>query len=184
MNTWIVLLRGINVGGRNQLPMKALVALLESVGCSDVSTYIQSGNVLLESQETNRAVLCDRIAAAIAEQFGFAPRVQAMTVSELRSIAAANPFPDAVSEPKSLHVSFLSGTPEADLDAMRAIAAPSEAFVLTESAFYLHAPQGVGRSRLAANVETLLGVEATARNWRTVTKLVEMAESRSGPVQE
>ncbi len=184
MNTWIVLLRGINVGGKNRLPMKSLVSLLQGEGCSDVRTYIQSGNVVLRSQHTNRVVLCDRIGEAISGAFGFAPAVQALTASELQSIIAANPFPDAVNEPRSLHVTFPSAAPAADLEAMRAMAAPSETFVLTESALYLHAPDGIGRSKFAANVEKLLGVEATARNWRTVMKLAELAGARSGLVEE
>ncbi len=175
MNTWIVLLRGINVGGKNRLPMKSLASLLEDIGFSDVRTYIQSGNVVLRSEERDPARLCNLVGKAIAKNFGFEPGVQALTAPELQSIIAANPFPDAVSEPSSLHVSFPRAAPAADLDAMRALATPSEKFAVTASAFYLHAPDGIGRSRLAASVEKLLGTEATGRNWRTVTRLAEMA---------
>jgi uncharacterized protein (DUF1697 family) len=88
-----------------------------------------------------------------------------------------NPFPEAESEPKTLHVYFLASSPECpDLDALEGIKGERERFVLKDEIFYLHAPDRVGRSKLAANAEKLLGVPATARNWRTVRKVMAMAK--------
>ena len=91
----------------------------------------------------------------------------------------SNPFPEAESEPKTLHLYFLFSPPERpDLDALERIKGDRERFVLSEGVFYLHAPDGIGRSRLAANAEKLLGVPATARNWRTIRKVMDMADQR------
>ncbi|CAN5886485.1 DUF1697 domain-containing protein [soil metagenome] len=168
MRTWVALFRGINVGGNNILPMKDLVATLENVGCQDVATYIQSGNAVFRSEETDASLLSDRIRAAIKESHGFEPRVLVLGSEELEVAVRSNPFPEAESEPKSLHVYFLASSPERpDLDALDVIKGDQERFVLGDGVFYLHAPDGVGRSKLGANAEKLLGVSATARNWRT-----------------
>ncbi|MBA2533391.1 MAG: DUF1697 domain-containing protein [Rubrobacter sp.] len=179
MRTWVALFRGVNVGGNNILPMKELVATLENVGCEDVETYIQSGNTVFRNEEEDASLLSDRIRAAIEESHGFKPRVLVLGSEELERAVRSNPFPEAESEPKSLHVYFLASSPERpDLDALERIKGDRERFVLGDGIFYLHAPDGVGRSRLAANTEKLLGVSATARNWRTVRKLSAMARQR------
>lgn len=179
MRTWVALFRGINVGGNNILPMKDLVATLENVGAQDVETYVQSGNAVFRSEETDASVLSRRIGAAIEEGHGFEPRVLLLGSEELESAVRSNPFPEAESDPKTLHVFFLASSPESpDLGALEEIKGGREGFVLEDRIFYLHAPDGIGRSRLAANTERLLGVPATARNWRTVRKVMEMAKSR------
>ena len=179
MKTWVALFRGINVGGNNILPMKELVATLENIGCQDVETYIQSGNTVFRSEEEDAWLLSDRIRAAIEESHGFEPRVLVLGSEALERVVRSNPFPDAEFEPKSLHVYFLASPPERpDLDALAGIKGDRERFVLEGDIFYLHAPDGVGRSRLAAKAEKLLGVSATARNWRTVGKLSAMAGQR------
>lgn len=176
MITWILLLRGINVGGRNRLPMDDLVSILESLGLEDVETYIQSGNVVFRSPGKVPPTLEDEIGAAIEESHGFRPRVLLLRARRLERAAGSNPFPEAEAEPKTLHVFFLASEPESpDVEALTGIASPSERFHLAEDVFYLHAPDGIGRSKLAANVEKHLGVAATARNWRTVDRLREMA---------
>ena len=179
MKTWVALFRGINVGGNNILPMKELVATLENIGCQDVETYIQSGNTVFRSEEEDAWLLSDRIRAAIEESHGFEPRVIVLESEEFERVVRSNPFPEAESEPKSLHVYFLASSPERpDLDALEGIKGDRERFVLERDILYLHAPDGVGRSRLAAKAEKLLGVSATARNWRTVGKLATMAGQR------
>ena len=180
MQTYILLLRGINVGGKNKLPMKDLVATLEKVGCRDVATYIQSGNAVFRSGEQDAPLLADRIRAEIGERHGFEPRVLLLGSDELRRMMRSNPFPEAESEPKRLHLYFLAAPPERpDLDALEEIKGDHERFVLDDGVFYLHAPNGIGRSRLAAGVEKLLGVPATARNWSTVSKVMELAKQLS-----
>ena len=179
MPTWIALFRGINVGGSNVLPMKELVRVLESLGLKDVQTYIQSGNVVFQSSGKPPAKLNEKIAAAIQKRRGFRPHVLILSAARLNEIAASNPFPEAEANPKSLHVFFLDSTPGTgpgtDLKSLTKIKAPAERFRLIDDVFYLHAPDGIGRSRLAASVEKRLGVPTTARNWRTVQKLIEMA---------
>ena len=177
--TYIALFRGINVGGNNSLPMKDLVAALESVGAHDVATYIQSGNAVFRSEEQNAALLAERIRAEIGERHGFEPRVLVLPSEEMEKAVRSNPFPEAESEPKTLHVYFLAASPERPhLDALERIKGDQERFVLGDGVFYLHAPGGIGRSKLAANAEKLLGVPATARNWRTVRKVMELADER------
>lgn len=177
MPVWIVLLRGVNVGGRNKLPMKAFAADLEAIGCQDVRTYIQSGNAVVRSSQRSAGRFQAAIAERIEAEHGFSPGVQVLTAAHLAAAIEANPYPDAVSEPKTLHAYFLASKPKgADLDGLARLQTASERFELTDRVFYLHAPDGIGRSKLAANVERLLGVETTARNWRTVEALAELAE--------
>jgi uncharacterized protein (DUF1697 family) len=179
MKTYVAFFRGINVGGHNRLPMKDLVAALESVGARDVATYIQSGNAVFRSEETYASVLSERIKAMIEERHGFEPQVLVLGSEGLERAVRSNPFPDAESEPKTLHAYFLAASPERpDLDGLEEIQGKRERFFLGEGVFFLHAPDGIGRSRLAANAERLLGVPATARNWRTVRKVMEMADRR------
>lgn len=175
MKRHVALFRGINVGGKHSLPMQALREILAACGCEDVQTYIQSGNAVFSS-----AVAASELAAtikhAIEERFGFAPQVLLLTVDRFVAIAEANPFIDAESSPKCLHVSFLTERPGApNLDALDDLKAESEHFLLKGDAFYLYAPDGIGRSKLAAKVEKHLGVATTSRNWRTVSKIIELA---------
>ncbi|HUR21148.1 MAG TPA: DUF1697 domain-containing protein [Vicinamibacterales bacterium] len=175
MNTYIALLRGINVGGANRLPMSALKTLLERQGCADVRTYIQSGNVILTSPIASAATLATQITAAIRKSHGFEPHVLLLTPRELRNAASANPFTQADEHPQGLHLFFLDGAPrKADLHAIEALKTNTESFALKGNVFYLYAPDGVGRAQLAGRVERLLGVVATARNWNTVTRLLGM----------
>ncbi len=175
MTTLIALLRGINVIGNNKLPMKELSALLTDMGLRDVQTYIQSGNVVFRSNLKNKTALAAKITAAIEAQHGFAPQVLLLDVDELRKAIAGNPYPEAVTEPRLLHLFFLDEAPQhPDLKALEAIRLDSERFKLIGKVFYLHTPDGFGPSKLSGRVEKALGVAATARNWNTVRKLAEM----------
>ncbi|RJP74334.1 MAG: DUF1697 domain-containing protein [Ignavibacteriales bacterium] len=177
MNTYIVLFRGINVGGKNILPMKELTAILERLGCKNIRTYIQSGNVVLETGNKNTAQLSKNISAEINKLHRFTPAIQILTLKELEKIVENNPFPEAVNDPKTLHIGFLDSIPKnPGLQKLESLKTATENFQLTDKAFYLHAPEGIGRSKLAANSERLLGVSMTDRNWRTVCKIMEMAE--------
>jgi uncharacterized protein (DUF1697 family) len=177
MNLYIALLRGINVGGSHMVPMKDLKLLFEKNGCVDVQTYIQSGNVVFRRADADAHRLAKQVAAAVSKRCGFEPRVLVLTRSELVRAAADNPFPDAEGNPKSVHLFFLAElAKKADLKSMEALRARSERFALKGKVLYLHTPDGFGTSTLAARAERLLGVEATARNWRTVTTLLQMAQ--------
>ncbi|NOR37053.1 MAG: DUF1697 domain-containing protein [Woeseiaceae bacterium] len=176
MTIYVALFRGINVGGKHILPMQDLRELLAELGCEDIQTYIQSGNAVFSSADP--ISLSAKITSTIEERFGFAPQVLLLTVERLAAIASENPYPEAEATPKLLHVWFLTekaGNP--DIDAMNSIKAENERFTLTDDALYLHAPDGIGRSRLAAKIDRHLGVSTTARNWRTVMKLLDLAKS-------
>lgn len=176
MHTYIALFRGINVGGTGTLPMKELAALLQDLGCRDVRTYIQSGNAVFASRESDAARLAAAVGAEIRARRGFEPRVLLLTRAEFEQALAANPFPEAESDPQSLHLGFLAAEPPApDLDGIERLKSASERWRLIGRVFYLHAPQGVGRSKLAAASERLLGVPLTDRNWRTVQSVAQLA---------
>jgi len=174
MRTYIALLRGINVGGSGKLPMADLRALLSELGAKDVQTYIQSGNAVFRHGSSART-LTPKIRAAIAAAHGFEPATLLITAEELRSFADANPFPEAVADPKTLHLFLLANAPTSpDLQRLAQLAAADERFELRDRAFYLHAPSGMARSKLAAQAEKHLGSPTTARNWRTIAKLLDM----------
>lgn len=176
MKTYIALVRGINVGGKGLLPMKELVAILESLGSQKVTTYIQSGNAVFQHKVGEASKLAGKTSAAIEKKRGFAPHVLVLDAKELKQAVDGNPFPEAEAEPKSLHVFFLDAKPaKATLKPLTVLKSDSERFELSGNVFYLHAPDGIGRSKLAANVERQLGVPATSRNWRSVCKLLEIA---------
>ena len=169
-------MRGINVGGRNRLPMADLRRIFSDAGCNSVNTYIQSGNVVFSATVKSTDRFTGRIAAAIEADFGFRPGVQLLTAKELEQAIANNPFSNAVDDPKSLHVAFLDEVP-ADESVQRAkeLLAPSESCDLIGRNLYLHAPDGIARSKFAARMEKTLGVGATARNWRSTTKIAALA---------
>lgn len=176
MNTCIALFRGINVVGNNVLPMKELVPILEALGCRNVLTYIQSGNAVFESGKIDTSRLSKRISEEIKKRRGFEPHVLMLGVEDIEKAIAKNPFPEAELEPKTLHFGFLASAPRnPDLGALERLRKDTERFRLIGKVFYLHAPEGIGRSKLAAGAERLLGVAMTDRNWRTVCKIRDMA---------
>jgi uncharacterized protein (DUF1697 family) len=174
---YVLLLRGVNVGGSGRLPMADLRALLARLGCEAVATYIQSGNAVFRFDRDVTA-LAAAIGEGIAAAFGFRPVVLLREAGQLAEVLAVNPFAVGLKDAKTVHVFHLScPAPHADLAALRALAAPGEAFHLTEAAFYLFAPEGIGRSVLATRVERALGVPLTARNLRTTMALAAMAQA-------
>ncbi|MCP3917337.1 MAG: DUF1697 domain-containing protein [bacterium] len=177
MSVWIALLRGVNVGGHNKLPMKELASALADRGFKCVQTYIQSGNVVFRSTSRSSTRLAQTIGDAIEEQKGFRPPVLVIGRSEFEKTVAANPFPDAEDEAdgKALHVFFFESKPKRiDRAALDAVRHASESWKASGKALYLHGPKGFHGSKLAAKVERAVGVPATARNWRTVSKLLAM----------
>ncbi|MEM9596273.1 MAG: DUF1697 domain-containing protein [Acidobacteriota bacterium] len=175
MKTYIALFRGINVGGKNRLPMKELVAVLGGLGLEDVRTYIQSGNAVFRGPEDSVG-LGEAISAAVGQSHGFTPRVHLLSRAAFDAAAIANPYPDAEADPKTLHLFFLgSRAADPDYGKLAAMRKDSERCELTGAVFYLHAPDGIGRSKLAAGAEAALGVPVTARNWRSVEKIRALA---------
>jgi len=177
MKIYVALLRGINVGGKNLLPMKELAAMLGDLGALKVKTYIQSGNVVFAWKDKNTSKLANEITAAIKKRRGFDPHVLLLELKDFERVIQQNPFPgEAEADPRALHAGFLAAVPERpDLKALESLKTDSERFRLIGKVFYLHAPEGVGRSKLAAKSERLLGVPMTDRNWRTVLTLWKMA---------
>ncbi|MBD2176706.1 DUF1697 domain-containing protein [Pseudanabaena sp. FACHB-1998] len=176
MHTYIAFFRGINVGGKNSLPMKDLTSIFEILGASNAKTYIQSGNVVFQIAPKDISSFSKRLRIEIKEQRGFEPYILIIESSEVETAMKNNPFPEAESEPSSLHLGFLAFVPEnPDLKKLESLKKDNEQFCLIDRIFYLHAPEGVGRSKLAASSEKLLGVPMTDRNWNTVCKLKEMA---------
>ena len=176
MNTWVALLRGINVGGKNILPMKDLRSLMEAQGFSDVKTYIQSGNIVFRSDTGDAVTLSQQIEDAIEQGFGFRPPVLLLRLDALKAAVEANPYPEG--DPKTVQFCFLfQPAPGTDLAALKALSTPSEDFVLTDAVFYLHAPDGIGRSKLVAKMGKYIPAEMTVRNLRTVQKLLELASN-------
>jgi uncharacterized protein (DUF1697 family) len=172
MHTWIALLRGINVGGNNILPMAKLREDLESLNFENVVTYIQSGNVLFQTKEKDRTKLAKKIGTKIFASHGFEPSLLLLTMEELESAIENNPYPDATADPKSLHFFSLASEPtSAQWDRLEKAKSATESYQISGQVFYLHAPDGIGRSKLAASAEKLLGVSTTARNFQTVNKL-------------
>jgi uncharacterized protein (DUF1697 family) len=179
MNTFIALLRGINVGGKNMIPMPELKSLFTSMDFEDVSTYLQSGNVVFSSSTGDAQALAVAIEERIDEAFGLGTTVLLRTPAELAAIADSNPYLGREADLSKLHVVFLSRPPKADaaakLDPARS---PPDEFAVRGREIYLHLPNGAGRSRLTMDYfEKRLGVRATARNWKTVTKLLELTRN-------
>lgn len=177
MKTLITLLRGINVGGRNILPMKELIPLLENLGARSVKTYIQSGNAVFQHEGGDNFELSNKIRATIKENRGFEPQVLLLNLVDMEKAIASNPFPEAESEPKTVHLYFLATeATNPDLKTLENLQQNNEQFQLMGKVFYLYAPNGIGRSKLAAKVERALGVAVTARNWRSANKIMALAK--------
>lgn len=168
MKTYVILLRGINVGGKNKLPMKELKFLLEGVGLVDVQTYIQSGNVVC------RGDACDavEIGRAIGDAHGFTPEVMVIEADAFLNMAKQVPYD--VSEGKLVHLFFANEKIKPDEAKLEKYGEGSEEYMVTGKVCYLYAPDGIGRSKLAVNMERCLRVPVTARNWNTVQTLLDM----------
>jgi uncharacterized protein (DUF1697 family) len=179
MTTYLALLRGINLGARNKISMPALRRLFEELGHEDVVTYVQSGNIVFQSRSP-RAELAPTIESAISDTFGLSVPVVLRTFSELKRVAARNPFitDDAVFT--SLHVMFLGEKPARGVvDSLDHDRSPPDEFVVRGREIYLRHPNGAGRSKLTIDYfERKLGTTATARNWNTVTKVLTLMEGR------
>lgn len=155
--------------------MADLRRIFTDAGCSSVNTYIQSGNVVFSADIKSAERFAGRIGAAIEAEFGFRPGIQLLTGKELEQAIANNPYSDAVEDPKSLHVAFLDQMPgNANVQRVKKLLAPSESCKLIGHNLYLHAPDGIARSKFVARMEKTLGVGVTARNWRSTTRIAAL----------
>jgi uncharacterized protein (DUF1697 family) len=173
----IVLLRGVNIASRNRISMPDLRKALEEEGFDDVSTYVQSGNVVLTSRASAKQLGTD-VERVLADWFDLDVKVVVRTRAELAAVVKRNPFGKVATNPKLYQVTFLEKAPTAELARkLEAVAAGKEQVAHIGRELYAWHPDGVARSKLAALMAGKgLGVTATARNWRTVTKLLELAE--------
>lgn len=170
MKPHLALLRGINVGGKAILRMKELAELFNELGCEEVCTYIQSGNVIFRAAPKTVKGLAERVAKTIAERHDVEPQTLILTAQQLQEVIDECPFESEAGN--QLHFSFLFSKPrKPDLETLRSLQADDEQFQLGKRAFYLLAPSGIGRSKLAAKVEACLGVPTTSRNANTINKL-------------
>lgn len=169
----IAFLRGINVGGKNKLPMSALRAAFENAGAKEVTTYIQSGNVMFAAADKS----IDRMAAAvrseISKQFGIEPPIVFRTLDELEQVVVSNPFLASGTPENALHVFFLADLPDpSDVAMLDAERSPGDQFVVKGREIFAYLPNGVSNSKLTnAYFDSKLRTISTLRNWRTVTTL-------------
>jgi len=175
MQTYVALFRAINVLGKNLLPMNDLKSILDELGAQEVKTYIQTGNIVMNHKENDVSVLSNKISASIKKNHRFEPRVILLKKKDIENAVSSNPFPQAEIKPQTLHAFFLeTKTTQPNFEKMDEIKTKTEQYKLIGKVFYLYTPDGFGRSKLADRSEKLLGVPATARNWRTVKKILQM----------
>lgn len=172
----VLLLRGVNLGPTRRLPMADLRALLREAGHGDVRTYLQSGNVVLDADSDSPEPVAKSVSALIAKHFGFEVPIVARTAKELAAVVDRNPLGAIADDPKRYQVSFLSGRLSREVARrLTAAAVPPELVAIDEREIYAWHPNGIARSKLWSAVSGRLGVTATARNWATVTTLLELA---------
>ena len=174
--TYVALLRGINVGGKNILPMKDLAAMFVAAGCRDVRTFIQSGNVVFSASAASAQKVPEQITKAINKRFGYQIPVIIRTSEELAAVIRDNPFLKTGAEEKLLYIAFLADLPDAKavagLDPDRS---PPDVFHVRGREIHLHLLNGAARSKLTnAYFDSKLKTISTARNWATVQKLLAM----------
>ncbi len=173
---YVALLRGINLGGYNKLPMKDLTAMFADAGCKDVKTYIQSGNVVFRAPATLMKKLPDAITAAIEKKFGYKIPVVMRSAEEVTLAVQSNPFLKSVEDLKTLHVGFLMHLPKpehvAGLDPQRSA---GDAYHVLNREVYFHLPNGFAKTKLtSAYFDSRLKTVITSRNWATVQQILAM----------
>jgi uncharacterized protein (DUF1697 family) len=175
--TYIALLRGINVGGK-VLKMADLKQAVTGLGFEEVRTYLQSGNMVFKAAKASNTELAEQIASAIRAQKAMDVKVMVRTARAWDRVIADLPYPQAEAQPKTVHAFILDDQPAEDRIAMlRAKDAGSEAWEIVGDTLYLHTPDGFGKSVLGNTIERTLKVPMTARNWNTVRALRELAGS-------
>lgn len=179
MNPYISMLRGINVGGQKKVRMAELKSLYESLGFTNVETYVQSGNVVFDSEEQDANKMADAIEKQIENTFGFAIPVQVRSADDFQRVIESHPFRDE--EPVRVLVTFLKESPNPlKLEKLSHYEDKVDQYAIGEQEIFLFCPGGYGNTKLSNTFfEKMLEVTATTRNWRTVNKLYEMASGRS-----
>ncbi|MBC7695119.1 MAG: DUF1697 domain-containing protein [Burkholderiales bacterium] len=182
MQTYIAILRGINVSGHKMMKMEALRHLLEDLNFKNIKTYIQSGNIVFQDKKTNVDALGKKIAKKISDNFDFEVPVIVKEEKELNDVLNKNPFLTKRKEDiTKLHVTFLSDVPEkANVDKIIDATYQSDEFIIIEKVVYIFCPNGYGNTKLNNTFfENKLKVTATTRNWKTISELVKLASQLS-----
>lgn len=176
MTTWVALLRGVNVGGKNRLPMRDLVEIFGDAGCADPTSYIQSGNVVFRASRATASRVPTVVEEAVADRFGFRAPVLLRLAAELATVARENPFVQGGADVATLHVAFLADLPSEDrVASLVPDRSPPDEFAFRGGHIYLRCPGGYGRSRLTTQYfDSRLSTTTTVRSWRTVLALLEM----------
>lgn len=178
MSVFVALFAGINVGGNRIVKMAELRALFDELGFADVASYIQSGNVVFKAEAADASALTERIEAAFEKRWGFRSRIMVRDLGWLEALVANNPYPEVAGDPTKLHASALEREPTAEEIARLAERCTGpESFEVKGDVLYLHAPDGLGKSKFAEVLPRTLKVPGTMRNWRTVLTLLEMARN-------
>ena len=172
MATYVAFLRGVNLGPNNKISMPALRAMAEDLGYTDVTTYINSGNLIIASAK-KAGTRETEISKAIKDTFGHSVDVAVRTVAQLKEIVAQNPYPDG--NPSQIAVAFLTKAPNANAkDKVAAVAKDYEPFTFSGQQVYVNYSQGMGNSKLAERFSAIIGVSSTVRNIRTVEKVLAL----------
>jgi uncharacterized protein (DUF1697 family) len=178
MPIYIALLRGINVGPHKRMKMEKLRASCEALGMKSIATYIQSGNLVFQAAKLSPQAVSKKLESQIVKDFGFAAEVFTRTADELGQIVKDNPLPKESSvDASKLHVLFLGGIPEpAAIEKLESLTLAPDKVRHRGKEVYFYFPNGVsGSSIWKHNLDRVLGISATMRNWKTVTMLNEMA---------
>lgn len=179
MTTYIALLRGINVSGQKMIKMDMLKKSFERLGFTSITTYLQSGNVIFRSKETDISGLENTISNQIEKDAGFRVPIIVLSLKMLKQITESNPFlKDRNKDIKFMHITFLSVTPEhIDIKVFEDKMQKGEEIIFSEKVIFLYCQNGYGRTKLTNNfIETKLKLSATTRNWKTATELLKIAQ--------
>jgi uncharacterized protein (DUF1697 family) len=179
MTTYISLLRGINVSGQKLIKMDALRKSYENLDFHNVTTYLQSGNVIFTGKDTRPDELAQTITRQIEKDFGFDVLVIVLFIDKLKQIIDSNPFVKNNNKDKNfLHVTFLSSKPlKFDMNAIEEKKLNGEEIIISDNAVYLYCPNGYGKSKLSNSfLEIKLKVGGTTRNWKTTNQLLKIAQ--------
>lgn len=178
---YISILRGINVGGHKKILMADLKILYKNLGFTDVVSYIQSGNVIFESDESNTQLITGSIEQAISKQYGFEVPVIIRTYDEINTAFENSPFGkfDLKTEGSKYFLTLLSDVPTKDnCEILMDYVKSPEQLIISGNHIYIHYPNGAGRTKLTNSfIENKLKVVATSRNWKTVVKLLELSKN-------
>ncbi|SDX24656.1 Uncharacterized conserved protein, DUF1697 family [Lutibacter oricola] len=180
MITYIALLRGINVGGKNRIKMAELKELLENISFENVITYIQSGNIIFNSKKVNKETIQQNISKSIFDKYGYTINTLVISKKELTTIFESNPFikKNNSVDISKLYATLFNSTPDLSETEYLENISNTDEFIIDNKTAYIYCPNSYGKTKLTNNIfEKKLKSPATSRNWKTITKLVELSNT-------